>query len=142
MTVNLTNIAAASFTPGLQNNGVVSGTALINGTIPQSPSSSITSNLTGSFVLILPDPTVVSVFRINLPDSAGDLANYWFPLMGTAELKDSTNLYTVIFYVLSNQLGREISFNFVNLNTSAAYTLPVNYRVNVYGHLYSYPWAQ
>lgn len=141
MAIDIKNIAAASFMPGLQNKGQLNGTALITGSLAPSPLAGGTSNLTGSFVISLPDTKVVSLLRVTLPNANGDLAAYWFPLMGTAELSDLTAHWRLIFYVLSNFSGREISFNFVNLSTSVTTTF-TNFPINVYGHLYSYPWSQ
>ena len=48
--INTNVLAAASFMPGLQNAGTVSGTALINGTLDASPNFGIgiTSNMTNA----------------------------------------------------------------------------------------------
>lgn len=137
--VHFPDIAAASFWPGLQNVGTVSGTATITGTLKGSPSGgdSNSSNMTGQILVALPDPNVVSVFRVNLPDANGHLASRWFPLMGTAILTDFTADWKLILYVGSSGVGRIIYFNFVQLGTSA---ISINQRLNIYGHLYTYAW--
>lgn len=138
--VDFTKISAASFWPGLQNVGTISGTATITGTINVSPNTSggsLSSNMTGAAQIQLPDPSVISVLRVNLPDANGDLASRWFPLFGTAELTDSTAGWKLIMYVGSYQYGRVIYLNFVSLNTAS---ISINQRLNIYGHLYTYPW--
>lgn len=141
MSYKITKLAAASFLPGLQNTGEVSGTANINGFLPASPAyPGTTSNLTGSFTIALPDPSMISLIKVNLPDAHGDLASGWFPVMGTAELSDNTADWLLILYILSDPAGRAISFNFVNKHNSG--TTFSNFRINVFAHLYSYPWLQ
>lgn len=138
--VDFTKIAAASFWPGLQNVGTISGTATITGTINASPDTSggvACSNMTGSVTVNLPDPKVISILRVNLPDAHGQLATRWFPLFGTAELTDSTAGWKLIMYVGSYRFGRVIYFNFVSLSVSS---ISINQRLNIYGHLYSYPF--
>jgi len=125
--------------PGLQNAGQFSGQALISGALDASPSYiSNTSNMTGTIFIPLPDPTVVSAMRINLPSAAGQLASRWFPLFGTVDLQDLSNGWDLIMYVGSATGGRNIYFNFVNRNNSL--TTFTNFPVNIYGHLYSYPF--
>ena len=139
-TIDITKIATASFMPGLQNAGQTSGTASIAGTIDASPSyKTNTSNLTGTIFVPLPDPTVISLFRVNLPDSAGQLASRWFPLIGTVELTDNTNHFRLVMFVQGTTTGRAINYNFVSISTSSGYTAS-NYRINIYGHLFSYPF--
>lgn len=137
--VDITKIAAASFMPGLQNAGQFSGTAYISGVLDASPGyPTNTSNMTGTIFIPLPDPTVVSVMRINLPNAAGQLASRWFPLFGTIRLLDQTNDWILILYIGSATGGRNIYFNFVNSsNTGRTFT---SFPVNIYGHLFSYAW--
>lgn len=137
--IDITKIAAASFMPGLQNQGQVTATALINGTLNPSGNDGTTSNMTGYFTITLPNPAVVSLFRVNLPDAAGQLASYWFPFIGTVELTDYTNHFRLVMFVQSSATGRQINYNFVSTSTSLGFTA-VNFRISVYGHLYSYSW--
>lgn len=137
---DFTKINATSLWPGLQNVGTTSGTATITGTINASPDTSggsLCSNMVGAVQMQLPDPSVVSALRVNLPDANGDLATKWFPLFGTTELTDRTAAWKLILYVGSYEFGRVIYFNFVSLSTSA---ITINQRLNIYGHLYSYAW--
>lgn len=138
--IDFSKISATSLWPGLQNVGTTYGAATITGTLNTSPDTSggsSSSNLTGSVLVDLPDPKVISVFRVNLPDANGQLATRWFPLFGTIELTDSTAGWKLIMYVGSYQYGRVIYFNFVSLSTSS---ISINQRLNIYGHLYSYPF--
>lgn len=137
---NPSQTAAASFWPGLQNVGQTSGTALISGTLNASPSgiSSTSSNMTGSIFVGLPNASVISGMRLNLPDAHGHLASRWFPLFGCLELTDATAQWKVIFNATAAAGGRGIYFNFVNIaNGTTTFT---NFRVNIVAHLYSYPW--
>lgn len=141
MSYKLSNIAAASFLPGLQNTGTISGTAYVTGFLPASPNyPTTTSNLTGTFTVPLIDISMISLLRVNLPDANGDLASSWFPVMGTAELHDDTADWLLILYVLSDPVGRSVSFNFVNKHNAG--TTLTNFRINIYAHLFSYPWSQ
>jgi hypothetical protein len=133
MSVKLQNIAAASFLPGFQNIGSVSGSALITGAIPAS------GNLIGTFVINFPDPNVISQIRVNLPQASGELAINWFPVMGTIQLVDAIGQYTLIMYVLSDPAGRRINFNFVNTNNSSPPPF-VNFPINIYAHLFTFHW--
>ncbi len=138
--VDFSKIGAASFWPGLQNVGTIEGTATISGTINASPDTTggaSCSNMTGTVLVELPDPTVISALRVNLPDAHGDLASRWFPLFGTTQLTDATTGWKLILYVGGYQFGRVIYFNFVSLSTGS---ISVNQRLNIYGHLYSYPF--
>lgn len=138
--VDFTKVSAASFWPGLQNVGTAQGAATITGTLNKSPDTtggSSCSNMVGTILVNLPDPTVISALRVNLPDAHGDLASRWFPLFGTTELTDNTAGWKLILYVGSYQFGRVIYFNFVSLSVS---NITINQRVNIYGHLYSYPF--
>jgi len=138
--VDYDKIAFASFWPGLQNVGTTSGTATITGTLNTSPDTtggSSSSNLVGSVLLDLPNPKVITVLRVNLPDANGDLASRWFPLFGTTELTDRTAKWKLILYVGNYPYGRVIYFNFVSLSTSS---ISINQRLNIYGHLYTYPF--
>lgn len=137
---NFQIISAASFWPGLQNVGTTYGTANITGTLNPTPNPAnlaTSSNLTGVIFVSLPDPQVISALRINLPDANGDLAAKWFPVFGTTELTDDTANWRLILYVGSAPAGRLIYFNFVNLANS---TTSINQRLNIYGHLYTYPF--
>lgn len=137
--VDISKIAAASFMPGLQNVGQLSGQALISGNLEASPGyNTNTSNMTGTIFVSLPDPTVVSAMRVNLPSANGQLASRWFPLFGTAILTDSIAGWDMVLYVGSATGGRNIYFNFVNHNNSL--TTFTNYPINIYAHLYSYAW--
>ena len=138
-TIDITKIATASFMPGLQNQGQISTTAYISGTLNATGTDTTTSNMTGQIFLTLPDPTVISLFRVNLPDSAGQLASRWFPLIGTVELTDNTNHFRLVMFVQGTTTGRAINYNFVSISTSSGYTAS-NYRINIYGHLFSYPF--
>ena len=137
--IKFNTIAAASFWPGLQNVGTVSGTATITGTLKASPSGgdSNSSNMTGTVIISLPDPSVISVFRVNLPDANGHLSSRWFPLMGTTILTDFTANWKLILYLGSYGGGRVIYFNFVQL---ASTSTSISQRLDIYGHLYSYPF--
>jgi hypothetical protein len=137
--INIQNLTAASFMPGLQNSGQISGQAIINGTLDASPNYNVTtSNMTGTIFIPLEDPTVISVLRVNLPNASGQLASRWFPLFGTVELTDSVLDWVLIMSVGSASGGRNIYFNFVNtVNNSWTAT---NFPINIYGHLYSYPF--
>jgi hypothetical protein len=144
-TINVSKIAAASFMAGLQNVGQVSVTAYVTGTLYGSPNSvSNTSNMNGVFTINMPNPNVISVLRVNLPNAAGQLASRWFPLFGTCQLTDSTNNWRLLLYVGTSTAGRVITFNFVNLKstltnfTGSGGSYP--FAINVYGHLYSFPW--
>lgn len=139
---NPQNIVAASFWPGLQNIGQTSGTAQISGTLNASPSgiSATSSNMTGTIFISLPDPTIVSLFRVNFPDAHGDLASRWFPLFGTLQIYDTASPvnYKLIMTIGSANGGRNVYLNFVNAqNTTTTFT---NWRINFYGHLYTYPF--
>lgn len=137
--VDITKIAAASFMPGLQNVGQLSGQAVISGALQASPVyNTITSNMTGTIFVQLPDPTVVSAMRVNLPTAHGELATRWFPLFGTAFLTDETAGWDLVLYVGSAPNGRNIYFNFVNHNNSL--TTFSNFPINIYAHLYTYAW--
>lgn len=139
MSINISKMAAASFMPGLQNAGQVSGQALISGSLDASPTYPITtSNMTGAIIVTLPNPQAISAFRVNLPNANGQLATRWFPLFGTAELHDFTAGWDLILYVGSSPVGRYIYFNFVNRNNSL--TTFTNFPVNIYGHIFSYPF--
>jgi hypothetical protein len=138
--IDLTKVSAASFMPGLQNSGQVTGTANISGVLSPSGTDGTTSNMTGYFTIALPDPSVISLFRISLPDAAFQLATKWFPLIGTVELTDVTNHYRLIIFVQSDPVGRGFSYNFVSLSTTTGYTAS-NYRILIYGHLFTYPWG-
>ena len=144
MSIDISKLTAASFMPGLQNSGQVSGEAFITGPLGGSPGyPSSTSNLTNTgsepIIIQLPDPSVISVVRINMPDANGDLASKWFPLIGTCELTDLTAGWKAIFYITSNPLGRAIYFNFVNTNSRAT---TISQHLSVYAHLFTYPWNQ
>lgn len=144
MTIDISKLAAASFMPGLQNSGQVTGEAFITGTLDASPAyPSNTSNLTNTantpIVIELPDPSVISIVRINMPDATGDLASKWFPLIGTCELTDNTLNWKAIYYITSHPQGRAIYFNFVNTVNSGT---TVNQHLNIYAHLFTYPWSQ
>jgi hypothetical protein len=142
MGIDLTKIAAASFMPGLQNSGQISGTASISGTLNPSGTDGTTSNMTGTFVLVLPDPNVISLLRVNLPDGHGQLASRWFPVIGTVELTDTTTSshYRLVMFVQSHPLGRAINYNFVSTTTSDTITFS-SFRIAIYGHLFSYPFS-
>ena len=139
MIINTAIASTSIFTPGLQNSGQVSAQALITGTLDVATMSE-TSNMTGSFLVPLPNARVISVMRVNLPSAHGYLASKWFPLVGTIELTDLVANWRLIMYVLSASNGRQISFNFVNLQTSGGTTNFSNWPINVYAHLYTYPW--
>ena len=139
MSIDISKLAAASFMPGLQNSGQFSGQAVISGTLNATPTyPSNTSNMTGTIYIPLPDATVISDMRINLPNANGDLATYWFPLFGTLELTDSTAGWLMIMYVGAARGGRNIYFNFVNKNNSGVTF--TSFAINIYGHLYTYPF--
>lgn len=135
---NPQNIAAASFWPGLQNVGQTSGEAHITGTLNGSPSgiSATSSNMTGTVFVSLPDPTVISLFRVNIPEIDSAI---WVPLFGSAEIWNNTgsNNYKLIIYVGSASSGRNFYLNFVNASTSS---VSVDIHLNIYGHLYTYPF--
>lgn len=139
MSIDIMNIAAASFMPGLQNQGNISGSVTINGTLYGSPSSSNTSNTYGKINITLPDPNVISLFRITLPSANGDLSSKWFPLIGVLELTDNIAQWRLILYLMGSSTGRTITYNFVNLSTS---NTTLNVTLDYYAHLYSYPWSQ
>ena len=138
--IDITKIAAASFMPGLQNQGQINAVASISGVLNPSGTDGTTSNMTGYFTISLPDPTVISLFRVNLPDAAGQLASKWFPLIGTVELTDITNHFRLVIFAQSDPVGRGFNYNFVSTSNSVGYTAS-SFRINVYGHLFSYPWA-
>lgn len=138
--IDFSKIGAASFWPGLQNVGTISGTATITGTLNKSPDTtggSSCSNMTGAILVPLPNPNVISALRINMPDANGQLATRWFPLFGTTELTDTTAGWKLIMYVGAYQTGRIIYINFVSLSVS---NITISQRLNIYGHLYSYPF--
>ena len=142
--IDISKLTAASFMPGLQNVGQIEGSVNINGTVQGSPNFSTpnTSNMVGIINIPLPDPTVISALRVNLPNADGQLATRWFPLFGTVELTDisaSTPQWILIMYAGSAFNGRNIYFNFVNATTNPiTFT---NFPINIYGHLYSYPFG-
>lgn len=132
-------IAGASFLPGLQNMGTITAQASISGTLFGSPGyPSNTSNTYGIISLTLPDPNLISSFRVNFPDAAGDLASKWFPLFGSGVFNDSTNDWFLNVYVGSSPTGRNIYYNFTNtVNSNHTFS---SFRINIYGHLYTYPF--
>lgn len=139
---NPQTIAAASFWPGLQDVGTIDGTAYISGTLNQSPSGldANSSNMTGKILVELPDPSVISILRVNFPDADGALASDWFPLFGSLQLYDNSgsNDYKLILSVGNAPTGRYIYINFANISTAAkTFT---DFRVVIHGHLYTYPW--
>jgi hypothetical protein len=140
---NPQTIAAASFWSGLQNVGQTYGTAYISGTLYASPSgiSPTSSNMTGTIFISLPDPTVISIFRVNFPDADGELATRWFPLFGTLQIYDTAtpNDFKLIMTIGSAIGGRNIYLNFVNAHSSSKSFS--GFRINIYGHLFTYPWG-
>ena len=132
-------IAGASFLPGLQNMGTISAQASISGILHGSPNSvTNTSNTYGIITLTLPDPNLISSLLVNFPDAAGDLASKWFPLFGSGYFYDSTNNWVLNLYVGSSPTGRNIYYNFCN---TVNFNYPFSsFRINIYGHLYTYPF--
>lgn len=156
MTINIGNLAAASFMPGLQNSGQVTTTAYISGSLNGSPSyPSNTSNLVNPIdannnpipiIVQLPDISVISQFSVNFPYASGDLASKWFPMAGTGEFYDYTQNWECILYEFSHPEGRAFYFNILNMVagpitfTGSGGAQP--FAINITGHLFSYPWAQ
>lgn len=142
---NPLNIAAASFWPGLQNVGQTFGSSTISGTLNRGPQSGVispnSSNMVGSFFISLPDPTVVSVWRINLVDNLGGTwPNVWWPIFGSVQLDHFTGGvidYKLIVVEQQATGGRQFNINFVGANSG---DININLTMNIYGHLYSYPW--
>lgn len=137
--IDITKVASASFMPGLQNSGQVTGFITFDGTVKASPSPpTSTSNLTGIGLIPLPNPNVISSIIVNFPGFNGDLATKWFPLFGTCELTDLVLNVRIILYVGSYSGGRSISFNIVNLTTSDIQfvSMPIAYKA----FLYTYPF--
>lgn len=139
MSLDLTKLQATSLMPGLQNSGQIKGSVTLSGTLSPSPSTTYTSNTVGKIIIKLPDPSVVSIFRVSLPSANGDLATEWFPLIGVVELTDLTAEWRLILYLQSDPAGRAISFNFVNLQNNLT---NLNVQLDYYAHLFSYPWAE
>ena len=134
MTVNLAKVKSSSFLPGLQNIGTSQTTATINGTIQGN-----SGNLIGSFLLYFPTPNIISVIRVNMPDAHGDLATYWFPMIGTAQFYDATSKWYLTMAVQNNPAGRGVVFDFLSDTTTD--TTLTNFRIKAYAHLYTYPWS-
>ena len=139
MGLNLPNIAATSLTPGIFNSGSFTATAEINGTLPAAGTT--TSLLTGVINITLEDPSVICELMFNLPDANQSLATAWIPLIGSGYANDESAPYSLILYDIGTPTGRQISYNFYNytIPDGVGYTF-TNYKINFYGHLYSYPW--
>lgn len=131
-TINLAKVKASSFFPGLQNIGTGSTTISVTGVIPNQ------GNLVGSSTIFFPKECM-SLTRVTLPDAHGDLATYWFPIIGSVQLYDATDKWYLTIYTQPNAQGRTVQFDFTSDQVVTNITL-TDFRISLYSHFYSYPF--
>lgn len=137
--LDLSKIAASSFTPGLQTVGTVNSAAYVTGQLPPNAQGSY---LSGSVVVEFPIINNLVTWRVNFPSASGDLAAYWFPMTTGSQflnVVNGANQWTVQFFINSHPLGRQIYYLFSSLTQAGAINFN-NWQINIFGNVYTFPF--
>ena len=140
MSVNPALLSVASSMPGLQNLGTASGSAQMTGNLPISGYLTFADPAIIDFPVGVPTD-VIAMTRINITGSGtpSSISSVWFPLIGSTVIYDGTNRYYIVVYATSNAAGRAVYTTLLNNKTNNS-TEVSGLTVNVFCHLYSYPF--